>query len=345
MKQRIYTMLATVLIAVSGAGVAYATTRQAATDEYGGSTVIGSGTTTGGTGTTTPTITGSGTTSTTGTTTTSTGTTTGTTGTTPPGTTTGTTSTATTGTSTATTAGPASAAAGATVTSTVPDVILIDFGLAGDKLRADVAKAIALTGLTSQQANLTRSRLRAFLKSASLRALSSNGVRAAGRALGAQLVTNSTPAQRAFARLFPGTPSAPVARAVLTRRTKLSTDENRFLVGVAEGLHSTGIPLAFAERSDASKSFAKAFRKLGVLTVKDVETYTGQVRLARILLGQVSTQKAVNAVKADRASAAITPDDGSTGTAPWLLLAVLAGAGGIAASGPIRRRVLRRGAA
>lgn len=333
--QRFFTALAVVLVAASGAGVAYATTRQAASDQYGGSTVIGGGTTTGntvtgaGSGTTTTpptTTTGTTTTGTTGTTTTGT-TTTGTTGTT--------TSTASTGTTTAsTTTAPITVGAGPVL----PDVVLIDFGLATGKVRADIRKAVALTGLRSLEARLTRQRLDAFLASPTLDRLSPDGRRAAGRALGAQLVTNSSLAQQAFAALFPGVTSSPVKRAVLSRRASLTSAQTSFVMGVAEGLRSSGIALAYAERSKG-KSFAKSFQKLGILSVKDVDTATGQLRLARILLGQLTNQKAVNAVKTKKTSAAISTDGGSTGSAPWLLLAVLVGAGGVAASGPARRRL------
>ena len=66
----------------------------------------------------------------------------------------------------------------------------------------------------------------------------------------------------------------------MTGGSSLPKDEVAFLKGVASGLDSTGIPLAYAERSDAKKSFVKAFEKLHVLTVDDIDSPSGKLRRA-----------------------------------------------------------------
>ncbi|WP_354697402.1 hypothetical protein [Paraconexibacter sp. AEG42_29] len=357
-------LLAAVLTAGStGAGVALAQT--AATDQYGTDTPPGTPTTTTSTTSTTPTpapVGGSGTTSTTPTTTTGGGTTTtpatGTGSSETPTTTTGTTTPATAGGGTTgggttgggTTGGNggnggnggtgATGSANGTAAAQAPTVHIIDFGRASAVLRSNIQAAIALTGL--QREAVTKANAAAFkrfLSSPLMRSLSSAGVGAAGRAFGAQLASGSPIARQVYRRLFgAAAPFAPVTHAVLTRRVNLSSKEAQFLNGVARGLKSSGIPLAYVERTDAKKSFAKGFRNLKVLTVTDVDKALGQRRLARIMLGQVTSQKAVNALKTTRASQSLGSPDGSASGESWALVVLLVAAGGFVATGAVRHR-------
>lgn len=338
MMRKAVLLLSLVLVALAGAGVAAAATRQAASTQYDNPPVIGAGTTT----TAPPT------------TTTTPSTTTGTTETTEPGETTttsepeepgtpattedGPTTTATEGEGAQAPANPTKAAA----TAAVPGVALLSFGLADGPVRDDVAAAVAIAGLrTLPLDDLTARRLDAFLDSPLLKRLGDSD-RAAGRALAAQLVTGTPLAREAFAALFPGATFVPLTRAVVTRSPKLTDRQEAFLLGIAAGLHSSGVPAAYAELSDADPSFVKDFRELGLLTVKDVDTPAGKQRLAQILLGQVTTQKAVNAVLADRTAAPVVDGDGSAGAAPWLLLVALVGGAVMFVVGPARRRLGRR---
>lgn len=228
--------------------------------------------------------------------------------------------------------------AGASATAAIT-VAVLDFGQAPKKLRQDIQAAIAQAGLRSSLHGITEQRFRAFLASPLLKLLSPKGPRAAGQAFGAQIVNPTAALRQAFPVLF-GTafPTDPVKQAVLTRRPKLSARQVAVLTGVSDGIKSTGIPLAYVERSDAKKSFVAAFKKRKILTVGDVDTAAGKTRLAKILLGQITTQKAVDAVKVSPASAVISNADGSTGGAPWLLLIALVGGGAAMATGAARRR-------
>jgi hypothetical protein len=332
------------------AGALAATPRQAATDQYQTTPVIGAGTTnTTPTDVVAPTVTGSTTPTTPAV---SPPTTTDTSATTP-------TATATTPTTTPTT--PAeekggSAAAGAAG----PDldrVEHLDFGRADKlplhqpfkKLREDVVASIAQTPYHEDLLDslkdhdrfggITNARFAAFAASPLLKLLSDVAVEPAGQAWGAQMV-NVTPVARQVFPVLLGTDELFVSfvRVVLTRRATLAKGEAKFMDGVAKGLESTGIPVAYVERADVKKSFIKHFKKLGILTVDDVDTPTGKLRLARILTGQITTQKAVDEVKVDPASATIVDTDGSAGATPWLLLVLVLGGAGFAASGVLRHR-------
>lgn len=224
----------------------------------------------------------------------------------------------------------------------------IDFGRADKlplhkpfkQLREDVVGAEALTPYTEDLfGGATNKQFNALSASPLMRLLSAVAVKLSGQAWGAQMVNVTPLAQQVFPVLL-GSHERFVSlkRVVLTRRAELPKGEAAFMDGVALGIKSAGIPVAYAERTDAKKSFVKHFEKLGILTVKDVDTKAGKVRLARILTGQITTQDAVDAIKVDPASATIVDSNGSAGATPWLLLVLVLGGAGFAASGVVRHR-------
>lgn len=336
--RRLTVMAFVVILGALGANSAYAATPRAADDQYGTTPVIGSGVTvTTSTSVPTPTTSAS-----------STGepTTPDSGGTDPASGSGGNTSsmpgktTSTSSTSPGTGSGSASGTTGAPTGPPANRVAVIEFGRATKKTRQDIATSIDQAGLqTLFLGKLTKKRFDAFLAGPILSLLSPVAVGPAGQAFGAQLVNVSPVAQQAFPALFGrDVPFVPVIRAVLTRRSDLSPQQVAFLKGVATGLQSTGIPLAYVERTDVKKSYVDAFKKLHVLTVKDVDTAAGKSRLAKILLGQITTQQAVDAVKINPASQVTTDANGSTGATPWVILAILGGGAAFMASGTVRRR-------
>lgn len=220
-------------------------------------------------------------------------------------------------------------------------VAIVQFGTAPKQLQDDIIEAMRLAGLQVMfNGNATKKRLTTFLASPLATLMAKGGDEPVGRAFGAQLVDVTPLAQRAFPVLFgPRTPFVPVIRAVLTRRDSLKNDQIDFQTGVTKGLKSTDIPLAYVERSDRkTKTLVEDYRKLGVLTVDDIDTLAGKQRLGAIMLGAIKTQKAVDAVKVDPASQ-LTGDGGDApGATPWLILAVLGGTVVFFAGGTFRRR-------
>jgi hypothetical protein len=326
--------IASVMLAL-GAGMfgATALAQEPAVDQYSttppagtvGVTVTGSGTvttpsstTTAGTGTTT----GSGD----GTTTTSTGDTSGTT------------TDSGAGTVTAARSGAATAAAADDLANRVA---IIQFGTAPKELRNDIIEALEQAGLQVKfNGNATKARLSRFLASPLAKLFSVKGDEAVGQALGAQLVNVTPAAREAFPVVFGAkTQFVPVIRAVLTRRDRLTDDQVDFQTGVTKGLESTDIPLAYVERSDRkTPSLAKQYQKLGVLTVEDLDTQAGKQRLGAIMLGAITTQKAVDAVKVDNASQLTGTGGDSPGAAPWIILALIGGGAVFFVTGGLRRR-------
>lgn len=220
-------------------------------------------------------------------------------------------------------------------------VALVQFGTAPKALRDDIIEAMRLAGLqVIFNGNATKKRLSTFLASPLATLLAKGGDESVGRAFGAQLVDVTPLARRAFPVLFgPTTPFVPVIRAVLTRRDSLKADQVNFQTGVTKGLKSTDVPLAYVERSDRkTKSLVKEYRKLDVLTVDDVDTLAGKQRLGAIMLGAITTQKAVDAVKVDPASQLTGTGGDAPGATPWLILAVIGGAAVVFAGGNLRRR-------
>lgn len=219
-------------------------------------------------------------------------------------------------------------------------VAVIDFGLAPKKLRNDIRESLESAGLQVLfSGKLSKARFKTFLASPFLEQLSKDGPGPAGQAFGAQLVDVTPLARQVFPVVF-GTRQTfdPVIRAVLTRRSTINDDQEKFAEGVAKGLLSTDVPLAYVERSDAKKSFIDDFKDLKVLTVDDIDKPAGKLRLAQIMLGQITTQKAVDAIKVDPAASVTTDTDGSTGATPWILLAVVLGGVAFMATGTLRRR-------
>jgi hypothetical protein len=237
------------------------------------------------------------------------------------------------------TAGSAAASSAGSAAESVITVAVLDFGRAPKKLRDDIQAAIDQAGLQSTKVGITEKRFQAFLASPLLKLLSPDGVKAAGRAFGAQLINPTATLRQAFPVLFGAPlPTDPIKQVVLTRRIKIPAREAATLAGVAAGLKTTDVPLAYVERSDVKKSFVAAYKKREILTVGDVDTVAGKLRLTKILLGQITTQKAVDAVEVNPASAVIGNSDAGTGTTPWLLLVALVGGGAVMATGTVRRR-------
>jgi hypothetical protein len=238
------------------------------------------------------------------------------------------------------------AGASAGATSTPGDdlgnrVAIIQFGTAPKQLREDITAALTQAGLQVKfSGNATKKRLRTFLASPLAELFSAKGDEQVGQALGAQLVNVTPIARAAFPVLFgPTTPFVPVIRAVLTRRDSLTDAQVDFQTGVTKGLKSTDIPLAYVERSDRKNpSLAKQYQKLGVLTVDDLDTQAGKQRLGAIMLGAITTQKAVDAVKVEPASQLTGTGGDSPGAAPWIILAILGGAAVFFMTGGLRRR-------
>jgi hypothetical protein len=221
-------------------------------------------------------------------------------------------------------------------------VALIQYGTAPKALRRDIVAALRQAGLQVKfNGNSSKARMEAFLATPMAKLLSTDGAEAVGQAFGAQLVQVTPVARRAFPKLFGrGVPFLPVIRAVLTRRDGLGDDEVAFQTGVTKGLASTDIPLAYVERSDRkTPSLVDAYRKLGVLTVDDIDTAAGKRRLGQIMLGMITTQKAVDAIDVKPASQQLTgSDDSSAGATPWAILAVLAAGAVLFMTGTLRRR-------
>lgn len=337
----------TLIVGTIGVGGASAETRDATTDQYGGAPLVGQSTTP-----TTATTPATPTTPTTAVEPSSAG------GSTPSDNSTDT-STSTPGggggtspaqsNGTATPKGGTSAGSGAGAgKAATPKVAILNFAKPSKDLKADILAAIAQTGYVPAPVTVTKDRFVAFAASPLLKLLATSGTPlAAGQAFGAQLVNVTPLAAQAFPALVgPSAPFDQVTGAVLDRRAHLAPGQAKFLDGIAKGFKAAGIPFAYVERADVKKSFVDHFKALDVLTVKDIDTATGQSRLAKILLRQITTQQAVDAVSVTPASSPVTANaPGSAGTAPWLLLAVVLGGVGFTASGVLRHRGRRAGRA
>jgi hypothetical protein len=67
----------------------------------------------------------------------------------------------------------------------------------------------------------------------------------------------------------------------------------KFLLGLYEGLGSSGVPAVGAEQSDAAASATSVFRQAGLSTVDDVDTPVGRLALLLLLAGQPGGQYGV----------------------------------------------------
>ena len=204
-------------------------------------------------------------------------------------------------------------------------VTVLSWGLASDELLEDIRQALEGAGLQVLfQGDASSKTLKEFLASDAAKALSTKGPRAVGRAFGAQLV-NPTPALTdALPTIFRNDPIfAPVIRAVLTRRAGIDKDAAELLEGVAEGLRSTGIPVAYVEISDTKPSFTDVYDELDIPVVDDVDTTEGKQKLGAIMLGEGSSAKSVTPDNASALGAAPQSDDGAATGSIALLLALL----------------------
>ncbi|PTL54835.1 hypothetical protein C7Y72_19815 [Paraconexibacter algicola] len=204
-------------------------------------------------------------------------------------------------------------------------VTVLTWGLASDDLLEDIRQALEGAGLQVLfEGDASSKTLKEFLESDEAKALSSEGPRAIGRAFGAQLV-NPTPALTdALPVIFKNDPLfAPVIRAVLTRRAGISKDAAELLEGVAEGLRSTGIPVAYVEISDTKPSFVEDYEDLKIPVVDNVDTTEGKQKLGAIMLGEGSTTESVTPDSASALGAAPQTDDGAPTGSIALVLALL----------------------
>ncbi len=207
-------------------------------------------------------------------------------------------------------------------------VAILQFGRASDELEDGIEEGLRRAGLqTMFLGEATKRSLAAFLKSPEAKALTDAGPRAIGKAFGAQLVNVTDASRAAFPVVFGrDTAFIPVIRAVLTREPDISDDIVEFHRGVAEGLESTGIPVAYVELSDTKPSFAKDYKAMKVPAVDDIDTDGGKLRLGQIMLGQGTTSDEVDP---DSASAVGTPADAGGGASAVSVALLLTLAGGI----------------
>lgn len=237
---------------------------------------------------------------------------------------------------------PAAASGGATPAAAGDEAVLahvIDFGKSSKQLHDQIASAVTGAGYQPKFLVQTAARFKSFIAGPLATLLSADGTGPVGKALGAQLVNVTPTLLKAFPAIFgPIDGQLSAQRVVLDRRIHLTSANVAFMKGIATGLKSTGIPLAYVEQSTAKKSFVAQFKKLGVLTVGDIDKPAGQQRLERILRGELTTQEAVDAIKVTPASAVTADAGGSGGVTPWFILAVLLGGVAFVAAGPMRRR-------
>lgn len=205
-------------------------------------------------------------------------------------------------------------------------VAVLNWGTSSDELEADIEEALRRAGLQSlSYGNATAKSLKAFLASDEAEALASDGPRAVGKAFGSQIVNVTPTAIAAFPVLFgPDDVFMPVIRAVLTRRAGISDDAAEMLRGVAEGLESTGVPVAYVEISDTKPTFVEEYEKLKVPVVDDIDTDKGKLELGRIMLGEGTTSRKVTPDNASALGDAPSADGGVPVGSIAVVLAFLA---------------------
>ena len=82
---------------------------------------------------------------------------------------------------------------------------------------------------------------------------------------------------------------------------------SKFLLGVYEGLGSTGSPAVGVEQTDAANSAIKVFQDGGLSTVDDVDTPVGRLALLLLLAGQPGGQYGVKNSATDGALPPLPP--------------------------------------
>ena len=138
---------------------------------------------------------------------------------------------------------------------------------------------------------------------------------ALGRALGQELVVGGdtplwdslTGASSLVERVAGG--SKMPADGVVVVRTAVPQRgaTSKFLLGVYEGLGSTGSPAVGVEQTDAANSAIKVFQDGGLSTVDDVDTPVGRLALLLLLAGQPGGQYGVKDSATDGALPPLPP--------------------------------------
>jgi hypothetical protein len=110
-----------------------------------------------------------------------------------------------------------------------------------------------------------------------------------GEALGQEFVAGTdTPLWNALQNLLVeervGTPKRPADGVVVVRTAAAQTGPTaRFLQGLYSGLGEVGVPAVGVERTGDGDSAMKAFQKMGLSTVNDIDRAGGKLALAVLL--------------------------------------------------------------
>jgi hypothetical protein len=119
-----------------------------------------------------------------------------------------------------------------------------------------------------------------------------------GRALGQELVLGGdTPLWDSLPDLIEeqdGGNKIPADGVVVVRTVSPQRGgASKFLLGLYEGLGTSGVPAVGAEQTDAADSATEVFRQAGLSTVDDVDTPVGRLALLLLLAGQSPGQYGV----------------------------------------------------
>jgi hypothetical protein len=224
--------------------------------------------------------------------------------------------------------GAQSGASGSAVASVIPS-LRVSFGGASDALTANIDAALRQGGITpSVTGQVTKQRVEDFLGSALAKQLSADGAEAVGRAVAELLVEPGAQTAAVLTALLGYAPQVgPATHTVFTRSGTPSGDYADFQKGIVEG--SSDVPRAYAEMSDASKSFVEAFSALGVATVDNIDTASGKAALVAILVsgaeGNFGSKPTADAklVGGEVKPISVTTGEGGGATLTYLLLGLV----------------------
>jgi hypothetical protein len=219
----------------------------------------------------------------------------------------------------------------------VPTVTFsLTFGASVPKdLKAAIDAALAQAGLGSGPAGVIPAKaVTDFLGTDLAKAIAGGGdAEAVGKAVAGLLLHPSAQSSAVLAALLidPAILTAPPTQMVFTRTAAATGDFAKFQKGIVEGLSS--IPSVYVELSGAATSFVKAFDKLAVPTVDNLDTAAGKAAFKAILVdgavgnfGSKSTADSkLTPLGVRPISAEIPAPDNATlsGAMPYLLLLVV----------------------
>jgi hypothetical protein len=180
----------------------------------------------------------------------------------------------------------------------------------GGGLRSSVSSALTDAGVQPQQVRLRALKVPIDVKQldAALRGQSAavglrgkSNLEALGRALGQELVVGGdtplwdslTGATSLVEHRLGGSKRPADGVVVMRTASPQRGATSKFLLGLYEGLGSTGIPAVGAEQTDSPASATKAFQRGGLSTVDDVDTPVGRLALLLLLAGQPGGQYGV----------------------------------------------------